>query len=120
MAVQVSSLWPHGHAGVADVADEEHIAVACDMGLSVDWTATIYLGGSSSVLGSVCGKVKVKGIRLNEDGCVTCEPELLLMGEKSAEEKERVAKQKAEMDAEQATAAAAALNIQVGWCTSTR
>jgi hypothetical protein len=83
--VQVTSLWPHGHCGVADVPPEagsnaeENIAVACDMGLAVEWRATVYLPGSSSVLGSVLGKVKVSGIRLNPDGRVTCEPELLLM-----------------------------------------
>ena len=57
----------------------QNIAVACDMGLAVEWRATVYLPGSSSVLGSVLGKVKVSGIRLNPDGRVTCEPELLLM-----------------------------------------
>ena len=125
--VQVISLWPHGHCGVADVpADEnggggggggdgdddgEHIAVACDMGLSLEWRGTVYLPGSATVLGSVAGKVKVSGIRLNPDGRVTCEPELLLAGEKSKEEKARDEKQAAEMEADQATAAAAALSM---------
>eukprot|EP00227_Mantoniella_beaufortii_P018943 CAMPEP_0197596092 /NCGR_PEP_ID=MMETSP1326-20131121/24337_1 /TAXON_ID=1155430 /ORGANISM="Genus nov. species nov., Strain RCC2288" /LENGTH=347 /DNA_ID=CAMNT_0043162537 /DNA_START=99 /DNA_END=1139 /DNA_ORIENTATION=+ len=111
--VQVVSLWAHGHAGVADIGpgDEDHIAVACDMGLSLEWRGTVYLGGSSSVLGSVTGRVKVSGIRLNEDGRVTCEPELLLMGEKSSEEKAREDKAAAERNAEEATAAAAAISM---------
>lgn len=127
--VQVTSLWPHGHCGVADVPptaagaassssastpaaeEEEQIAVACDMGLSLEWRATVYLPGSSSVLGAVGGKVKVSAIRLNPDGRVTCEPELLLTGEKSKAERERDEKQAGETAAEQATAAAAALSM---------
>ena len=124
--VQVTSLWPHGHCGVADVPDDdskaaaaaaggeeegEHIAVACDLGLSLEWRGTVYLPGSSSVLGSISGKVKVSSIRLNPDGRVTCEPELLLAGEKSKEEKAREEKEAAERETDQATAAAAALSM---------
>lgn len=116
--VRVTSLWPHGHCGVADVpaeaaaADgEEQVAVACDIGVQLEWSATVHLPGSGASLGSVSGKVKVSDIRLNPDGRVTCDPELLLMGEKSKAEKARDEEAAAERDADQVTAAAAAMSM---------
>jgi len=92
LRVRVVSVWPHGCCGVVDApdADVDAVAVACDVGVSVEWRAEFTFPGSDGALGSVSGRVKVASARLLEDGRVeTGEVEVLVGGEKSRVERER-------------------------------
>ena len=92
LRVRVVSVWPHGRCGVVDApdADVDAVAVACDVGVSVEWRAEFTFPGSDGALGSVSGRVKVASARLLEDGRVeTGEVEVLVGGEKSRVERER-------------------------------
>ena len=85
LRVRVVSVWPHGRCGVVDApdADADAVAVACDVGVSVEWRAEFTFPGSDGALGSVSGRVKVASARLLEDGRVeTGEVEVLVGGEK--------------------------------------
>lgn len=121
LRVRVVSVWPHGRCGVVDSpdADLDAVAVACDVGVSVEWRAEFTLPGSDSALGSVSGRVKVASARLLEDGRVeTGEVEVLVGGEKSRVERERddarsaAAAEDEDPDADAVADAAAALSLE--------